>query len=72
MEEGSLRCDANVGAPARPGAVRHQAEVKNVNSFRYVEKALEHEIGRQIDLLESGGRVVQETRLFDSGSGRTH
>ena len=49
-----------------------KAEVKNVNSFRYVEKALEHEIGRQIDLLESGGRVVQETRLFDSGSGRTH
>ena len=49
-----------------------KAEVKNVNSFRNVGKALEYEIGRQIDLLEGGGRVVQETRLFDSGSGRTH
>jgi aspartyl-tRNA(Asn)/glutamyl-tRNA(Gln) amidotransferase subunit B len=73
MEEGSLRCDANVSVRPR-GQERFgtKAEVKNVNSFRYVEKALEYEIGRQIDLLEGGGRVVQETRLFDSGSGRTH
>jgi aspartyl-tRNA(Asn)/glutamyl-tRNA(Gln) amidotransferase subunit B len=73
MEEGSLRCDANVSVRKR-GEPKFgtKAEVKNVNSFRHVEKALEYEIGRQIDLLESGGRVVQETRLFDSGSGRTH
>jgi len=73
MEEGSLRCDANVSVrPHGQAKFGTKAEVKNVNSFRYVEKALEYEIGRQIDLLESGGRVVQETRLFDSGSGRTH
>ena len=73
MEEGSLRCDANVSVrPHGQAQFGTKAEVKNVNSFRYVEKALEYEIGRQIDLLESGGRVVQETRLFDSGSGRTH
>jgi aspartyl-tRNA(Asn)/glutamyl-tRNA(Gln) amidotransferase subunit B len=73
MEEGSLRCDANVSVrPRGQTALGTKAEVKNLNSFRYVEKALEYEIERQIDLLESGGRVVQETRLFDSGSGRTH
>ena len=71
MEEGSLRCDANVSVrPHGQAKFGTKAEVKNVNSFRYVEKALEYEIGRQIDLLESGGRVVQETRLFDSGSGK--
>ena len=72
MEEGSLRCDANVSV--RPvGAQRFgtKTEVKNVNSFRYLQKAIEYEIDRQIDLLESGGRVVQETRLWDSSSGRT-
>jgi aspartyl-tRNA(Asn)/glutamyl-tRNA(Gln) amidotransferase subunit B len=73
MEEGSLRCDANVSVrPRGQEKFGTKAEVKNVNSFRYVEKAIDYEIGRQIDLLESGGRVVQETRLFDSGSGRTH
>ena len=73
MEEGSLRCDANVSVRPRGQATfGTKAEVKNVNSFRNVGKALEYEIERQIDLLESGGRVVQETRLFDSGSGRTH
>ena len=73
MEEGSLRCDANVSVRKR-GASKFgtKAEVKNVNSFRYVKKALEYEMDRQIGVLESGGRVVQETRLFDSGSGRTH
>jgi aspartyl-tRNA(Asn)/glutamyl-tRNA(Gln) amidotransferase subunit B len=73
MEEGSLRCDANVSVrPAGQSAFGTKAEVKNVNSFRYLEKALEYEIERQIDVLEHGGRVVQETRLFDSSSGRTH
>jgi aspartyl-tRNA(Asn)/glutamyl-tRNA(Gln) amidotransferase subunit B len=73
MEEGSLRCDANVSVrPAGRSAFGTKAEVKNVNSFRYLEKALEYEIARQIDVVESGGRVMQETRLFDSSSGRTH
>jgi len=72
MEEGSLRCDANVSVrPAGQRAFGTKAEVKNVNSFRYVQKALEYEIERQIDVLEGGGRVVQETRLWDSASGRT-
>jgi aspartyl-tRNA(Asn)/glutamyl-tRNA(Gln) amidotransferase subunit B len=73
MEEGSLRCDANVSVrPAGQEKFGTKAEVKNVNSFRYLEKAIDYEIERQIDLLERGGTVVQETRLFDSGSGRTH
>jgi aspartyl-tRNA(Asn)/glutamyl-tRNA(Gln) amidotransferase subunit B len=73
MEEGSLRCDANVSVrPAGATVFGTKAEVKNVNSFRYLEKAIEFEIARQTDLIESGGRVVQETRLWDSGSGRTH
>jgi aspartyl-tRNA(Asn)/glutamyl-tRNA(Gln) amidotransferase subunit B len=73
MEEGSLRCDANVSVRPRGQATfGTKAEVKNVNSFRYVEKAIDYEIGRQIDLIESGGKVVQETRLWDSAAGRTH
>ena len=73
MEEGSLRCDANVSVrPRGQAAFGTKAEVKNVNSFRYVEKAIDYEIGRQIDLIESGGKVVQETRLWDSAAGRTH
>jgi len=73
MEEGSLRCDANVSVrPVGQEKFGTKAEVKNINSFRYVEKALEYEIERQIDVLSNGGRVVQETRLFDSASGRTH
>ena len=73
MEEGSLRCDANVSVrPHGQSAFGTKAEVKNVNSFRYVEKAIDYEIGRQIDLIEGGGRVVQETRLWDSAAGRTH
>jgi aspartyl-tRNA(Asn)/glutamyl-tRNA(Gln) amidotransferase subunit B len=73
MEEGSLRCDANVSI-RRAGveALGTKAEVKNVNSFRYLQKALEYEIERQIDVVEHGGRVVQETRLFDSAQGRTY
>ena len=73
MEEGSLRCDANVSI-RRVGEPKlgTKAEVKNVNSFRYLQKALEYEIERQIDVVEHGGRVVQETRLFDSAQGRTY
>ncbi len=73
MEEGSLRCDANVSV-RRAGEVQlgTKAEVKNVNSFRYLQKALEYEIERQIDVVDHGGRVVQETRLFDSAQGRTY
>jgi aspartyl-tRNA(Asn)/glutamyl-tRNA(Gln) amidotransferase subunit B len=72
MEEGSLRCDANVSVrPAGASTLGTKAEVKNLNSFRFLQKALEYEIGRQIDLLADGGRVVQETRLFDSAAGVT-
>jgi len=73
MDEGSLRCDANVSV-RRQGDPKlgTKAEVKNVNSFRYLEKAIEYEIGRQIDVLDHGGRVVQETRLFDAARGTTH
>ena len=73
MEEGSLRCDANVSVrPRGQQAFGTKAEVKNVNSFRYLQKAIEYEIDRQIEVLEGGGRVRQETRLWDSSSGRTH
>ncbi len=72
MEEGSLRCDANVSVMLR-GADRFgtKAEVKNVNSFRYIRAALEYEIERQIGVLEEGGRVVQESRLWNNAEGRT-
>ena len=72
MEEGSLRCDANVSVredASRPFGTK--AEVKNLNSFRFLQKALEHEIERQIDVLKEGGCVVQETRLWDAAAGRT-
>jgi aspartyl-tRNA(Asn)/glutamyl-tRNA(Gln) amidotransferase subunit B len=72
MEEGSLRCDANVSVRRR-GAEKFgtKAEVKNLNSFRFLQRALEFEIERQIGLLESGGRVKQETRLWSVAAGRT-
>jgi aspartyl-tRNA(Asn)/glutamyl-tRNA(Gln) amidotransferase subunit B len=72
MEEGSLRCDANVSVRRR-GETRlgTKAEVKNVNSFRNVARAIEHEVERQAAILESGGRVAQETRSFDADSGTT-
>jgi aspartyl-tRNA(Asn)/glutamyl-tRNA(Gln) amidotransferase subunit B len=72
MEEGSLRCDANVSVRLR-GAPKFgtKAEVKNLNSFRYLAHALEYEIERQIGLIESGGKVVQETRLWNVAAGRT-
>ena len=66
MQEGSFRCDANVSVrPAGSTTLGTRAELKNINSFRFVEKAIEHEIERQVDLIEAGGRVVQETRLYD-------
>jgi len=73
LEEGSLRCDANVSL-RRPGtaAFGTKTEVKNINSFRYVQKAIEFEIDRQAAVLEAGGRVAQETRLWDADSGETH
>jgi aspartyl-tRNA(Asn)/glutamyl-tRNA(Gln) amidotransferase subunit B len=72
MQEGSFRCDANVSV-RHVGAEKFgtRAEIKNINSFRYVEKAINYEVARQIDLLEGGGKVVQETRLFDPDKGET-
>jgi len=73
MEEGSLRCDANVSVMPR-GSTKFgtKVEVKNVNSFRYIRSALEYEIERQIEVIESGGRVIQETRLWNQAEGRTY
>jgi aspartyl-tRNA(Asn)/glutamyl-tRNA(Gln) amidotransferase subunit B len=71
MEEGSLRCDANVSVRRKGAPLGTRAEIKNVNSFRYLRSAIEFEIARQIALLESGGTVVQETRLYDAASGET-
>jgi len=73
MEEGSLRCDANVSVrPVGQNEFGTKAEVKNVNSFRFVREALEYEIERQIAILEDGGKVQQETRLYDPDQGRTY
>lgn len=66
MQEGSFRCDANVSVRYKGEELGTRAEVKNVNSFRFLEKAINFEIERQIDLLESGGTIVQETRLYDA------
>jgi aspartyl-tRNA(Asn)/glutamyl-tRNA(Gln) amidotransferase subunit B len=72
MEQGSLRCDANVSIrPVGQKEFGTRAEVKNINSFKFVEKALEYEIKRQIKVVEEGGRVIQETRLWDSNKGIT-
>ena len=66
MQEGSFRCDVNVSL-RRPGAeLGTRAEIKNINSFRFVEHAIEHEIERQKEILEEGGSIVQETRLYDA------
>ena len=72
MQEGSLRCDANVSV-RQVGAEKlgTRAEIKNINSFRYVEKAINFEVARQIEVLEGGGKVVQETRLYDPDRGET-
>jgi aspartyl-tRNA(Asn)/glutamyl-tRNA(Gln) amidotransferase subunit B len=72
MEEGSLRCDANVSVrPAGATTLGTKTEVKNINSFRYLEKALEYEIARQIAVVERGGTIVQETRLWDASARET-
>lgn len=72
MEEGSFRCDANVSIMPK-GATEFgtRAELKNLNSFKYVEKALMYEVARQKDVIQDGGQVVQETRLYDSAKGKT-
>ena len=72
MQEGSFRCDANVSV-RKKGAEKFgtRAEIKNLNSFRFVEKAINYEVARQIELLESGGKVKQETRLYDPDKGET-
>jgi aspartyl-tRNA(Asn)/glutamyl-tRNA(Gln) amidotransferase subunit B len=72
MEQGSLRCDANVSV--RPEGRKEygtRAEIKNINSFRFVEKAIEYEIKRQTKVIEDGGKIIQETRLWDSNKGIT-
>jgi aspartyl-tRNA(Asn)/glutamyl-tRNA(Gln) amidotransferase subunit B len=72
MEEGSFRCDTNVSVrPVGQKAFGTRAELKNINSFRFIKQAIEYEIDRQIDIVEGGGGVVQETRLFDSHTGLT-
>jgi aspartyl-tRNA(Asn)/glutamyl-tRNA(Gln) amidotransferase subunit B len=73
MEEGSLRADANVSV--RPRGQKEfgtKTEIKNVNSFRFIREALEYEIGRQIDVIESGGKITQETRLYNANEGKTY
>ena len=73
MDEGSLRCDANVSVRKHGDTkLGTKTEVKNVNSFRYLEKAIQFEIGRHIDVIEHGGKIVQETRLFDAAQGKTY
>ena len=73
MEEGSLRCDANVSVrPRGQKELGTKTEIKNVNSFRFIREALEYEIGRQIDVIESGGKITQETRLYNSNEGKTY
>jgi len=73
MEKGQLRCDINVSVrPRGSDRLGTRTEIKNVNSFRFVQKALEYEIDRQIRVIEKGGQVVQETRTFDPATGRTY
>jgi aspartyl-tRNA(Asn)/glutamyl-tRNA(Gln) amidotransferase subunit B len=72
MQEGSFRCDANVSVrPRGQEKFGTRAEIKNLNSFRFVEKAIQYEVARQVELIESGGKVVQETRLYDSDKDET-
>ena len=71
MQEGSFRCDANVSVRRRGEPFGTRAEIKNLNSFRFIERAINHEVERQIDLIESGGKVVQETRLYDPDRNET-
>jgi len=71
MEEGSMRCDANVSVRRPGGPLGTRTEIKNLNSFRFLRSAIDYEIQRQIGVLESGGAITQETRLFDVPSGET-
>ena len=72
MQEGSFRCDANVSVrPRGQEKFGTRAEIKNLNSFRFVEKAIQYEVARQVELIESGGKVIQETRLYDSDKDET-
>lgn len=72
LQEGNFRCDANVSVrPRGSNTLGTRAEIKNINSFRFVERAIDYEVARQIEVLRAGGRVVQETRLFDSSRGVT-
>jgi aspartyl-tRNA(Asn)/glutamyl-tRNA(Gln) amidotransferase subunit B len=71
MQEGSFRCDANVSVRKVGAGLGTRAEIKNINSFRFVEKAINYEVARQIDVIEGGGKVVQETRLYDPDKGET-
>jgi aspartyl-tRNA(Asn)/glutamyl-tRNA(Gln) amidotransferase subunit B len=72
MQEGSFRCDANVSVrPKGQQPFGTRAEIKNLNSFRFVERAINHEVERQIEILESGGKVIQETRLYDADRDET-
>ncbi len=72
LEEGSFRCDANVSVrPVGQKEFGTRAELKNINSFRFIKEGIEYEIDRQIDVIEDGGEVVQETRLYDSNTGTT-
>jgi aspartyl-tRNA(Asn)/glutamyl-tRNA(Gln) amidotransferase subunit B len=73
MEEGSLRCDANVSIrPRGQKELGTKAEIKNVNSFRFIREALVYEIARQVEVVESGGKIMQETRLYNSHEGKTY
>ena len=73
MEEGSLRCDANVSVrPRGQKELGTKTEIKNVNSFRFIREALIYEINRQVEVIESGGKIMQETRLYNSNEGKTY
>jgi len=71
MQEGSFRCDANVSVRRPGGPLGTRAEIKNLNSFRFLERAIEFEVKRQIEILEDGGKIVQETRLYDPDNDET-
>ena len=72
MQEGSFRCDANVSVrPLGSETFGTRAEIKNLNSFRFIERAIEFEVERQIELIENGGKVTQETRLYDPDKDET-
>ena len=71
MEQGSMRCDANVSVRRPGGALGTRCEIKNLNSIRFVRQAIDYEARRQVDVIESGGRIAQETRLFDAENGIT-